>query len=251
MADQIETDNDNVWWAGPRFLVSAVLVALLVALGLVLWLWPDEAQPSQAQPVPATTADAASSDSQESVCGLDATGGTTLTEPPENVEWEAIGAIYAPTSEKHGPGTVDPITGVRSCYSHTPEGALLTTANMLTSSNDPQLLLDTLKELAVAGPGKDIAVGQVQQRVSEGDASTVPVQVAGFRLLSYTGDTATVEVVIAGDDGTEKTYITSSADLIWQDGDWRFALRDNGDTGPVSGQVSNLSGYIPWSPHDG
>ena len=102
-----------------------------------------------------------------------------------------------------------------------------------------------------AGPGKDIAVGQVQQRVSAGDASTVPVEVAGFRLLSYTGERATVEVVLAGDDGTEKTYITSSADLMWQDGDWHFALQDNGDTGPVSGRVSDLNRYIEWGPHDG
>ncbi|MEX5297027.1 hypothetical protein QYM41_17265 [Kocuria sp. CPCC 205268] len=249
MTDHIETDDNSTWWKTPRFLISAVLVAMLIVLGVVLWLWPDGEEPTQAAPAPATTAEPVAGG--ESECGLDATSGTTLTKAPEDVEWTALGAIYAPSSEEHGPGTVDKSTGVRSCYSHTPEGALLTTANMLASSNDPQLLLDTLKELAIEGPGKDIAVGQVQQRVSAGDASTVPVEVAGFRLLSYTGERATVEVVLAGDDGTEKTYITSSADLMWQDGDWRFALQDNGDTGPVSGQVSDLNGYIEWGPHDG
>jgi hypothetical protein len=249
VTDQIETDDNNTWWKAPRFLISAVLVALLIVLGVVLWLWPDGEEPTQAAPAPATTAEPVAGG--ESECGLDASGGTTLTKAPEDVEWTALGAIYAPSSEEHGPGTVDESTGVRSCYSHTPEGALLSVANMLASSNDPQLLLDTTQALALDGPGKDINIGQIRQRIAENDASTTPVQIAGFRLLSYTGDKASVEVVAAADDGSEKTYITSSADMVWQDGDWRFVFRDNGDTGPVAGQVSDLNGYITWGPHDG
>ena len=249
MADQIETDNDSTWWRTPRFLVSAVLVALLVALGLVLWLWPDGEEQSQAVPAPVATAEPTSD--EESVCGLGATGGTTLTEPPEDVEWEAIGAIYAPTSDKHGPGTIDPTTGVRSCYSHTSEGALLAATNILVSGNDPQLLVDTIRAQGLDGPGKDIAIGQVQQRVNEGDTTTVPLEVAGFRVLSYTGDRATIEVVVAVDDGAEEMYLTTGVDLMWSDGDWRVSFQENGDPGPVSGEVSDLSGYIPWGPHDG
>ena len=77
MTDQIETDDNNTWWKAPRFLISAVLVALLIVLGVVLWLWPDGEEPTQAAPAPATTAEPVSG--EESVCGLDATGGTTLT----------------------------------------------------------------------------------------------------------------------------------------------------------------------------
>ena len=164
MKDQIETDDNSTWWKTPRFLISAVLVAMLIVLGVVLWLWPDGEEPTQAAPAPATTAEPVSG--EESVCGLDASGGTTLTKAPEDVEWTALGAIYAPSSEEHGPGTVEESTGVRSCYSHTPEGALLATTNILTSGNDPQLLLDTIKAQAVDGPGRDVAIGQVQQRLS-------------------------------------------------------------------------------------
>ena len=249
MTDQIETDDNNTWWKAPRFLISAVLVALLIVLGIVLWLWPDGEEPTQAAPAPATTAEPVSG--EESVCGLDATGGTTLTKAPEDVEWTALGAIYAPSSEEHGPGTVDESTGVRSCYSHTPEGALLATTNILTSGNDPQLLLDTIKAQAVDGPGRDVAIGQVQQRLSSGDTATVPLEVGGFRLLSYTADKASVEVVVAADDGTEDIYMTTGVDLVWTEGDWHVYFQENGDPGPVSGQVSDLSGYIEWGPHDG
>lgn len=249
MTDHSETDDNSTWWRTPRFLISAVLVALLIMLGFLLWLWPDGEEQSQATPAPTTTS-ARSSDG-ESVCGLDATGGTTLTKAPEDVEWTALGAIYAPSSEEHGPGTVDETTGVRSCYSHTPEGALLATTNILTSGNDPQLLLDTIKAQAVDGPGKDVAIGQVQQRLNSGDISTLPLKVAGFRLLSYTGDMATVEVVVAADDGTEDIYMTTGVDLVWTEGDWHVSFQENGDPGPVSGQVSDLTGYIEWGPHDG
>ena len=249
MTDHSETDDNSTWWRTPRFLISAVLVALLIMLGFLLWLWPDGEEQSQATPAPTTTS--AQSSDGESVCGLDATGGTTLTKAPEDVEWTALGAIYAPSSEEHGPGTVDEPTGVRSCYSHTPEGALLATTNILTSGNDPQLLLDTIKAQAMDGPGKDVAIGQVQQRLNSGDTSTLPLKVAGFRLLSYTGDMATVEVVVAADDGTEDIYMTTGVDLVWTEGDWHVSFQENGDPGPVSGQVSDLTGYIEWGPHDG
>ena len=249
MTDQIETDDNSTWWKAPRFLISTVLVALLIVLGVVLWLWPDGEEPTQAAPAPATTAEPVAGG--ESTCGLDATGGTTLTKAPEDVEWSALGAIYAPSSEEHGPGTVDESTGVRSCYSHTPEGALLATTNMLTASSDPELLLETTRKLGVESPGKEVAIGGLQERVAEGDNSSVPVQIAGFRLLSYTGDKATVEVVAAVDDGTEKIYITTAGDLVWNEGDWRFQFQDDGSGGPVSGRVSDLSGYIEWGPSDG
>lgn len=249
MTDHLETDNDKSWWAGPWFLVSAVLVALLVVLGLVLWLWPEGQEQSQSQPAPATAAEAPSGG--ESVCGLSATGGTTLTKAPKDVEWEALGAIYAPASKKHGPGAMDESTRVRSCYSHTPEGALLASTNMLISGNDPQVLLDTIEARVMEGPGKNIAIGQAQQRVGENDTTTVPLEVAGFRLLSYTDDKATVEVVLAADDGTEKVYTTTATDMVWYEGDWRFLLQDDGSGGPVSGQISDLSGYIQWNPDNG
>ena len=249
MTDHIAADDNSTWWRTPRFLISAVLVSLLIVLGIALWLWPDAESPSQAAPAPATTADPISG--EESVCGLDATGGTTLTKAPEDVEWSALGAIYAPSSEEHGPGTVDSDTGVRSCFSHTPEGALLASTNMLVSGSDPQVLLDTIRARVMDGPGKDISIGNVQQRVAANDTTSVPVEVAGFRLLSYTEDKATVEVVLAADDGTEKVYSTTATDMVWHEGDWHFALQDDGSGGPVSGRVSDLSGYIAWGPDNG
>src|SRR3954453_21528783 len=120
MNDQTELAGSR-WWTHPRFVVSAVVVALLTAVGLALAVWPGPAAaPALETAPPASPVPAGSG----SVCGLNATGGRTLTKAPR-VAWEPIGATDAPSSAEHGPGRIDGMTRVRSCYSHTPEGALL------------------------------------------------------------------------------------------------------------------------------
>lgn len=253
MAETEETEN--VWWAAPRFLMSAVAVLLLIIVGIILFVWvgnddeSDAAPPAQTQAAtPTPSASLASSD--ESVCGLDATGGTTLTSAPGDVEWEFIGGIAAPKSAEHGPGVVDEQTGIRSCYSHTPEGALLAAAGQAASSGDPELYLETVRALSVDGPGKDLTIERAQRSISEGGANP-PIEIAGFRLLSYTGDEATVEIVASADSGAELVYFTSSAVMQWTNGDWYTKYKDDGSSGPVDGEVSDLSGYITWGPTSG
>ena len=254
MAETEETEN--VWWAAPRFLMSAVAVLLLIIVGILLFVWvgnDDEsnaAPPAQTQAaMPTPSASLAASD--ESVCGLDATGGTTLTAAPEDIEWEFIGGIAAPKSAEHGPGVVDEQTGVRSCYSYTPEGALLSLSNLLAASGDPELLLRTTEAVALEGPGKDIDMERLQRRVNSGSSTSPPVKIEGFRLLSYNDDEATVEVVASGDSGSELVYITTSAVMEWHNGDWYIRYNDDGSSGPVEGQISDLSGYILWGPTNG
>ena len=252
MAETEETEN--VWWAAPRFLMSAVAVLLLIIVGIILFVWvgnDDESEAAPAQTQAATPTPSASEASDESVCGLDATGGTTLTAPPENVEWEFIGGIAAPKSAEHGPGVVDEQTGVRSCYSHTPEGALLSLAGRIAASGDAELLLETTQVLSIDGPGKDVDMERVQSRIAEGSSTAPPIEIAGFRLLSYTGDEATVEIVGSVDSGSELLYITTSGVLQWHDGDWYVKYQDDGSSGPVEGRISDLSGYVPWGPTRG
>lgn len=250
-----EEETENVWWAAPRFIMSALAVVLLVIVGIILFVWMGNDDESEAAPPPQTqaatpTPSASAVTSEESVCGLDATGGSTLTTPPEGVEWEFIGGIAAPKSAEHGPGVVDEQTGVRSCYSHTPEGALLAAAGQAASSGDPELYFATVSALSVDGPGKDITIERAQRSISEGGANP-PIEIAGFRLLSYTGGEATVEIVASADSGTELVHFTSSAVMQWTNGDWYTKYKDDGSSGPVDGQVSDLSGYVLWGPTGG
>lgn len=237
----------NTWWSKPGFLICAILLALLVAVTLVLVLFPskkDEDPTSAAAPTSSSSAPAASGGS---VCGLDATGGTTLTKAPKDVTWTAQRSLYLPTSKEHGPGQTDPSSQVRTCFSRTPEGALLSATSMLGSSTDPNLLVETLQARGVDSPGKTIAVGKAQQRASSGDQTIPPMEIEGFRVLSFTKDAATVEVVVGVDTGSEKVHRATAADMVWQDGDWKFTFADDGSGGPTGSQVSDLSNYVRWS----
>ena len=48
------------------------------------------------------------------------------------------------------------------------------------------------------------------------------------------------------DDGSQELYQTTSADMVWEDGDWKFKFGDDGSGGAVSAQVSDLSNYVKW-----
>lgn len=248
MSSQDENGPDEKNWKKISFVVSGILVALLVAISLVLLILPsndNEGSSNEVATQPRESQQTGTADGK-SVCGLDATGGKTLTKAPKDVEWEPIRSLYVPTSEEHGPGVVDESTQVRSCFSRTPEGALLSAVSMLGASADPELLVDTIQARGAESPGKTIALGQAQERASQNDQTMPPMEVAGFRILSFSEDAASVEVVMSVDDGTQDLYQTTSADMEWQDGDWKFKFGDDGSGGAVSSQVSDLSNYVKW-----
>lgn len=253
---ETEEETNNAWWTKPTFIISAIAVVLLIGTGIILFAFLgnneelDAAPPAQPR-TNAPTVTTAEPVLGESVCGLDATGGTTLTSAPENVEWEFLGGIAAPKSAEHGPGLVDEQTGVRSCYSHTPEGALLAATSMLAASGDTELLMETTRALVLEGPGKQRTIDSLEDRLDDGDTSSVPIEVAGFRLLSYSPERATVEVVLAADSSEGKIYQTTASDVVWEDGDWYFEIDADGSGGPIDGQIKDLSGYIPWGPTSG
>ena len=251
-----EEETHSAWWTKPTFIISAIAVILLIGTGIILFTFLGNEEETEAAPPaqPETTSHSAASaepSSAESVCGLDATGGTTLTSAPENVEWEFLGGIAAPKSTEHGPGIVDEQTGVRSCYSHTPEGALLAVTGMLAASGNTELLIETTRALVLEGPGKQQTLDSLEDRLDGGNTSSVPIEVAGFRLLSYSPERATVEVVLAADSSEGGIYQTTASDIVWSDGDWYFNLDADGSGGPIDGQITDLSGYIPWGPTGG
>ena len=253
------SENENLettegrWWSEPKFVMCAVAIALGLILAIVLLLFPTrEEQPAAesetSEPVTEAPADDAGDSDSESVCGLDGNDETSIDKAPEASWDQAIGGISVPVSEDHGPGERDESTGVRSCFAHSPEGAVLAAANLVTASGDPDVLRATTEQRAVDNPGKDVALEQLAQ---DAGGSAPPMQVAGFRLLSYDQETATVEVVMQIETSDEPVLITTGADLVWTDGDWHARYKDDGSGGPVSGEVSSLSGYTTWGPNDG
>ncbi len=214
--------------------VGAIGLAAVVAITAAITGGGGDPTPA---PTPEPTTPAISAQDQ-SVCGLpgfDTEG--TLTAAPVT-DWELVGTVAAPTDPKGaGPGEVDD-DGFRSCYAHTPPGALYAAANFVALGTDATLG-PRLIELVAEGPGK----GRVE-RQSTGGSSGDRAQIAGFRIGSYTGNAATVDLVLNYSSGT---LVSLPLKLTWEAGDWKLVLADDGSLPLSPAQLENLGGYIPWA----
>lgn len=229
-------------WTRPWFLISAVLVALLAIAGIVLTVLPDDAN---GRPTPTTSPTSTPSPSPtavadgESKCGLPPGSQAVPAAPPEGATWELFGTFAAPSIENIGPGVVDP-DGVRSCFAHSPTGALLAAINFWAmTSLDPAVGVDP--RLAASTPERDALAEQYA--TSPPTPSSGPTyQVAGFQIRDYTAHSVVVDVAIRTSTGAVGSLPTP---LRWEDGDWKFVVPASGSTG--SGQLPNLTGYVLWS----
>ena len=113
---------------GRRWWPAAVVVGLIVTLGLILTAagllggGGGAAPPSAfaASPTPAQ---------DTSVCGLPDVALSGSLEKAPSAKWSLVGTIAAPTVDGQGPGRVD-ADGFRSCFAHTPSGAVVAAANI-------------------------------------------------------------------------------------------------------------------------
>lgn len=241
-------ESEQSPWTRPGFVAAAIVVALVLVLAAILGVNAlreddgEEPAPPVAtgtpEPTPSETAGVAGG---ESVCGLEGVEleGTVTTAP--EAEWELIGTTAAPGSPTAGPGVVG-ASGVRYCFQHTPEGAVLAAANVFAMSAEPTLLHPMMEALAAEGPGRD-AVLEATEGVT-GSAPPVRVQISGFNVLSYNGQEAVVDVAFSGSNGTKGAI---AYELVWEDGDWKITLRPDGSTPNPPVQLPDHAGYIPWA----
>lgn len=234
-------------WTSKRFVGAAVVVAVLVVLGLVLSLTnvfggaPDQrAVPGPVPGDPLTTAAASPVPAgSASVCGLAGVemSGTVAQAPAAT--WSLVGTTAAPAIKAVGPGRID-ADGYRSCYAHTPLGALTCAANLVAMGSVPAIEKKVIEQSALTGPGRKKALGEP---TAGGGQVGVRVQVAGFRVLRYDGSTADVDLALRTSNGALAGQVFN---LAWSDGDWKFQLAASGDLPVPVAQVPDLTGYLTW-----
>ncbi|RLP71396.1 hypothetical protein D9V29_08600 [Mycetocola manganoxydans] len=69
-------------------------------------------------------------------------------------------------------------------------------------------------------------------------------QIAGYKIGSYSGDAATVDVVMNYSDGS---LVSIPLKLLWVEGDWKIEVTPSGEFPLAPAQIENLGGYTPWS----
>lgn len=227
--------------------VALAVVAVIVVLGLIVAV-TSIVRVSTADPSPSSTTDGPDGDdddepvssADQSVCGLEGYETESSLEEAPEATWELVGTVAAPTTDA-GPGKVDS-DGFRSCYAHTAEGALLAAIGYFAVGSDSRLQ-DKLPDLIADSEGRDVAI---ENAAGGQEPSATRIQLAGFRVNSYSGSEAVIDVVwaVTSSGGQLVSFPTA---LEWSDGDWKIALADDGQFPFAAAPVDNLGGYIAWA----
>jgi hypothetical protein len=229
-----------------RGLVFAiVIVAILLVCVLVFIVGAVARSAGGHHASPAThTASPTNSSSEtaadKSVCGLPgfAASGTLDSAPP--TKWVLVGTVAAPTERTTvGPGVVKG-DGFRSCYEHTPTGALFAAANLLALDSDQSLLKEVAENLIAPGPGRTALMAQS----STPPDATTRYQIAGFNIDSYARSTATVDLAINTSTGD---LVSFPIQMQWVGGDWKAKTTSTGGFPLQPASLADLGGYTPWS----
>lgn len=246
MSDENQSESPSPF-TRPGFIISAIVVALIVVFGIILVAvnvgkGDPKAGPTTTptSPSPTIISSPGPVSGDESVCGLDGVQLTGTVSAAPSATWKYEGTTGYPTSPTFGPGKTDP-AGFRYCFQHSPTGALFAAANALAAPSDPAASKAWQTYFTAPGPYRDKLLAQDAEGNSQ---SGTRLSIAGFRMLSYDGKTAQVD--IGGNGSSKGANVTFSAvyKLVWVDGDWK--LDTTTDTPFDFAGVPNLAGYTAW-----
>lgn len=195
----------------------------------------------------AATTTATATDPDASICGLPA-GDQEIPATPPDAHWTHVGQLEAPNGAP-GPGST--AGGIRSCYAHSPTGALFAATNFLAAESGAvgEHAQERLLPLFAVTPALEEAEAQPAGTCHENSAGTEELQLAGFRITASNADEVTVELALYGYSAEGKRAIAGmSLPMRWEDGDWKFVLTSAAcDSDPYNTTgLENISGYVPW-----
>lgn len=227
------------------FVLAAFVVGLVVVGGVFVELSSpsggDTASKSTTTPTPSVSATPTVTPSAGETTGLGC--GTTDTRQklptttPKGVTWTVWRQFALPQSKTAGPLEINDSTGVTGCYADTPLGAVMAMINigfrMALAAPDTTVV----DEQVAAGPYKK----KLHDVIAGYNAPNEIPQVAGFRIVSYSKQYATIQVAV----GNENGYAISGSQMVWQDGTWKQVATAD-DVGDSEWQkVDTIDGFIP------
>jgi hypothetical protein len=166
---------------------------------------------------------------------------------PPAITWQFEGEMLIPIQAASGPAATS-AGGVRSCFAHSPTGAVLAAMVLLGQIQNRAVGVAVLHSRVLAGPGRDAAIAAVNDGVKTTPTAAGDIQFAGFKVLSYppNATTAIIQVVASLNN---KAYGALPITMQWSRGDWYAVLQDDGTfNGSVEPDIlSSLSGYVRFS----
>ncbi|MFI5934087.1 hypothetical protein [Actinoplanes sp. NPDC051494] len=172
-------------------------------------------------------------------CGTDDSDQEAPVRAPDDVTWRELNGAPVPFSRSQGPRVVDggPLLW---CFAHTPMGAVMA-ANVIPRQMSGGSWATVVDQQVVAGRGRDIFVA-MRSTVPDTTPQYSAGSLAGFLLVSYTPETATVRVLIRSAQVVAATDYT----VTWSGGDWKIQPLPFGDLHSPLVPVSGMAGFIMW-----
>lgn len=244
MSDENQSESQSPF-TRPGFIAAAIVVALIVVFAIILVVVNATGGNPKAAPTSTATSTSPGNISSpgpasgdKSVCGL---GGTELsgsvTAPP-SASWKYEGTTAYPASSTYGPGKTDP-AGFRYCFQHSPTGALFMAANAVSQGSGSESK-PWLSYVLAEGPYRSQLLNQGSPSNNAGTRTSV----AGFRVLSYDGRTASVDLAVQVATSNGTVTLSSVYSLTWVDGDWKVST--NTATPIDVAPIPNVAGYTTW-----
>lgn len=156
---------------------------------------------------------------------------------PVPARWNLVERVALPSSSA-GPHVT---SGLRRCYDHSPQGALLAAANIsygLASSSYKSVYAHQV----LPGPNASSAEQDQAAAAKQAPSSTI-AQIRGYRFMNYSPDRAQVQLLTGPDDTSTQQYTFL---MQWAGDDWM--LNADAPGGYISPQPASMAdGFTEWS----
>jgi hypothetical protein len=162
---------------------------------------------------------------------------------------EAVPERRTPTRQDAGRSlTGNPISATTATgFARTPTGALVAAAQIIGhTATDPPVAEATIAQQWVAGPDRDKALAMAREEAKatpKPGRTRTPLQITGFRFVSYAADTAVVSLIYQVTGSKAAMTVT----MRWLDDDWRMVPPPGGNWSSVM-SVTDGSGVVEWGP---
>jgi hypothetical protein len=260
--------GETSFWEERGFVASAIVVGAIVVC-LLVWFFargdgtptsqpstspstvvPTE-QPTDEPSVPPATPPTEQPSSTPTRRPTPGVGGCRTKNPdqriprsaPTAVTWEFETDMLIPRQQQGGPAEMDQ-AGVRSCFAHSPTGAVLAAMVILGQIRNPALTERVLLQQVVANQGRTRALAEAKATPTPGDtAPPGQSQFTGFKVLDYLQNRAVIAIAVRIDDSNVASMPVT---MVWKGGDWRAELKEDGS---FNGEVEpdllrSLDGYV-------
>ncbi|MFC0624919.1 hypothetical protein [Kribbella deserti] len=268
------TDGESPW--SSRGFIASIIVVAAIAICALAWIvlgGPDDnttgpktgvpsetvapttdptgppatADPTPTDPTPTDPVPTATTSPRPGACGIKPGDQRITSVAPIGVAWTFEGGILVPFKSTIGPQVRDG-SGIRSCYAHSPIGAVFAAMNTLAQVQDGQNAERVIRQRVVPGAGRDRALADAKAaRLSPTPivGGAAQVQFVGFKILDYAPDRALVSVAVQSGGEVDKVagLVVS---MRWSGGDWKLALRSDGSISGDPDVLGSLDGYVSF-----